>query len=227
MTLPQGISLVCDATHANIGHLPAGVLAAGYVTGSADIAWTAADWNAHLHAVRIDQSPVNTPADETADVLDFENGAATLADIVPWFKAALASYVKAARPGQRHPAIYASQSSLTAVANALVAGGVTDNGPGLWIANWNLTEATAVTDVMKASGPYPIIGVQFTNNGPYDTSVFSAAWLNAVSSPPAPPPPSPPVLLGVVTYIQEGFTASAGDIGTRHVVSADGGNTWK
>lgn len=225
MTLPSGFTLVCDATHQNISHLPAGVLAAGYTTGSAGIAWTAADWTAHPHAVRIDQDPA--ASDKTADVLDVETGAATAADVVPWFRAALANYEKVARPGQRHPVIYASQSSLTPVANALVAGGVTANGPGLWIASWSLAESGAVTDIAKAGGPYPVVGVQFMDNGLYDTSVFSAAWLSTVSAAPAPPPPPKPVMLGIVTYIQENFRANEHDIASKHVTSADGGETWR
>jgi lysozyme family protein len=185
------ITVVYDATHDNIGSLPRGAQVAGYTTGTGThIRWTAADWAAHPGAVRIDQDPAAT--DHTADILDVESGAATLSDVVPWFKAALANYRNAARPGQRWPAIYASQSAITSVANALVAGGVTEAGPGLWVANWNLSQAAAVAEVLAASGPYPIVGVQFRDPGPYDVSVFSADWLNAVSGPPSPPPPPPP-----------------------------------
>src|SRR5260370_13575976 len=97
-----------DATHENIGHLPHGQ-AAGYVTGSPSVNWTPADWAAHPGAVRIAQSPLLT-VDEApdADVLHVEAFAATYADCAPRARNAQSPWAKAAPPGQRHPAIYAS-----------------------------------------------------------------------------------------------------------------------
>jgi hypothetical protein len=174
---------VYDATHANIGQLPKGH-AAGYSTGSGSVPWTVADWNAHPAAVRICQDAGAT--DPTADVLDVEAGAATIADCARWARAATASVTDVRRPGQRHPAIYMSLSSVTPVVNALIAGGVT-SGVGLWVANWNLTEAEATVLVAHAGGPFPIVGVQYGNRGTYDVSVFSAPWLAAVSAHPTSP----------------------------------------
>ncbi len=174
---------VCDATRANIGHLPHGQ-AAGYATGSGDVPWTAADWAAHPGAVRIDQAPVNTPLNELCDVLDVERGAATLADCAPWCEAATANVAAGKRPGQRHPAIYMSLSMVTPVVNALIAGGISE-GPGLWIAHWGITAGEARTVVQIAGGPFPVIGVQYRNAGLYDVSVFSRPWLDAVSGDPA------------------------------------------
>jgi hypothetical protein len=173
---------VHDAIRTNIGHLPPGP-AAGYTTGTGVVPWHAADWTAHPGAVRIDQDPA--ASDPSADVLDVEAGAATPAVTARWAKQALTSYRTATRPGQRSPAIYASSSSLTAVTNALNAGGVT-SGIGLWVANWSMSQAEAEAAVRNASGPFPVIGVQFQNNGLYDTSVFSAAWLKEVSVAGAP-----------------------------------------
>ena len=156
-----------DATGANAAALPAGIgITAGYVTGSGGVPWSAEQFSAHPDAIRIDQSPVNTPADETADILDYENGAATLADVAPWALAAKAAWASAARPGQRHPAVYASQSSLTAVCNALAAARVT--GVGLWVADWTGSRDAAVAMLEASSGPYPVIGVQWANKGEYD-----------------------------------------------------------
>jgi hypothetical protein len=169
---------VYDATHGGIGALPKGQ-AAGYSTGSGSVPWTVADWNAHPGAVRICQDPAAT--DTTADVLDVEAGAATIGKCAGWAKAAIASVTAARRPGQRHPAIYMSLSNVTPVVNALIAGGVT-SGVGLWVANWNLTEAEAQALVAHAGGPFPIIGVQYGNRGSYDVSVFSGPWLAAVSA---------------------------------------------
>jgi hypothetical protein len=172
-----------DATHDNISHLPRGQ-AAGYSTGTGGVPWTAHDWAAHPGAVRIDQDPA--ASDPTADILDVENGAATLADCAPWAQRALAEFRSAARPGQRSPAIYMSQSNVTPVVNSLIAGGVT-SGIGLWMANWGLTRAAAAAEVKAASGPFPIVGIQYNDAGLYDESVFSSAWLQNVSRQPAQP----------------------------------------
>lgn len=174
---------VCDATHDNIGHLPKG-MAAGYTTGHGGVPWTAADWKAHPGAVRICQDPGAT--DETADVLDVEAGAATVAHVARWAEAAAANIAKGARPGQRHPAIYMSLASITPVANALIAGGIHE-GVGLWVANWNLNAAEATALVQHAGGPFPVIGVQYRNAGLYDVSQFSKDWLTAIAGAPAGP----------------------------------------
>jgi hypothetical protein len=173
--------LVHDATHANISHLPSGQ-AAGYTTGSADIRWTPNDWLAHLGAVRIDQDPA--AGDTTADVLDVERGAATNADAPRWYRTAVASFREAVRPGQRWPLLYTSAANVTPLVNTLVAAGV-ESGPGLFVANWNLSDAQATEEVARASGPYPVEAIQFTDgNGLFDSSIVSSAWLSNRSSDP-------------------------------------------
>jgi len=175
---------VCDAIRANISHLPKGP-AAGYSTGTGIVPWGAADWKAHPGAVRICQDP--PASDTTADVLDVEFKAATIARCAPWAEAAAANYAAGKRPGQRHPAIYMSLSAVTPVVNALIAGGIHE-GVSLWVANWSLTVAEATALVVHAGGPFPIIGVQYRNAGTYDVSVFSKPWLDAVSSVPVKQP---------------------------------------
>jgi hypothetical protein len=182
VTIP--VATVCDAIRANISHLPRG-LAAGYTTGHGTVPWGAAEWKAHPGAVRICQDPGAT--DETADVLDVESGAATVGTCARWAEAAAANVAAGKRPGQRHPAIYMSLSSVTPVVNALVAAGIHE-GVGLWIANWNLSEAEATALVAHAGGPFPVIGVQYRNAGTYDVSVFSKPWLGEVSADPATRP---------------------------------------
>jgi hypothetical protein len=179
---------VYDATRDNISHLPGGQQAAGYATGSGGVPWAPADWAAHPGAVRIDQDPA--ASDTTADILDVEAGAATIGSCAAWAARAALSHQAATRPGQRKPAIYASRSNITPICNALAAGGVI-SGVGLWIADWSLTPEQAAAEVAAASGPYPVIGVQYRNAGAYDISVFSRAWLDAVSAPLPPKPPAP------------------------------------
>ena len=166
-----------DAIQANVSHLPPGQ-AAGYTTGSAIIVWTAASWHAHPGAVRICQDV--GASDHTADVLDVERGAATNGEAAGWFKAAQTAFLAGHRPGQRSPAIYTSASNVTPLVDALINDGV-KSGPGLWVANWNLTQAQAVAEVEAATGPFPVIGVQYSNGQFFDFDVFSSAWLARVS----------------------------------------------
>ncbi|HVH71527.1 MAG TPA: hypothetical protein VNB49_10505 [Candidatus Dormibacteraeota bacterium] len=180
----MSISIVYDVTHANIGTVPAGAKLALYTTGSSDIQATAEDLAAHPGCVRIDQSPSITTVDTEADDYDVENGAITVAEIPVVIKAAIAHFRAGTRPGQRFPAIYVNQSNVHAVANSLMAGGVT-SGPGFHLANWSISETTAIGDILAAAGPFPIVGVQFKSGTTFDTNVFSDAWLNNVSRPPA------------------------------------------
>lgn len=166
-----------DAIHDNIGSLPPGQ-GAGYTTGTPDIRWTDPDWAAHPGAVRIDQD--FAASDPSADVLDVENGAATFSDCPVWAKKAIADFNAGVRHGQRRPAIYFSASNVHDVVNALVNGGVT-SGVGLWVASWGIGEAAAMQMVASASGPFPVIGVQYSNGPLFDYDVFDSGWLDDVS----------------------------------------------
>jgi hypothetical protein len=172
---------VYDTIGANVARLPEGARAAGYVTGAGDVPWTAEELKAHPGVVLIDQTPAGGPWDSGADVDDYENGAVQLSELAPRARLRAASFKAGTRPGQRHPAVYASAANLTAVCNALVAGGLT--GIGLWVAHWGLPEATAAAMVANASGPFPVIGVQYDHDAArgVDVSVFSAPWLATVS----------------------------------------------
>jgi hypothetical protein len=172
----MSITLAYDVTAADYPSVPAGQRC-GYTTGSGDIVWTAPMWATNPGAVRIDQDVA--ASDGTADILDVEGGAATFADCPGWVKRARASFAVNTRPGQRQPAIYFSASNAANVANALLAGGVTGD-VGLWIADWNLSEAAAIVAVTLAAGPFPIVGIQFSDlggGGSYDLDVFSQQWL--------------------------------------------------
>jgi hypothetical protein len=179
------ITLAFDATHAFISQLPRGSQACGYDTGSDGVPWTAADWAAHPGAVHIDQDPA--ASDFTADVLDCERGAVPVGSpLIPvWASMAHTRFMLATRPGQRRPAVYCSASSVTANVNALIAGGVR-SGVGLWVASWGIGQAQAVADVLAGAGPFPVIGMQFTDLGTVDADVFSTTWLADVSRVPVP-----------------------------------------
>lgn len=167
-----------DCIHINVGSAPRGAQLGGYTTGTPDIRWTSKDWASRPGAVRIDQD--FAASDPSADVLDVENGAATFGDCPVWAMRALTDFNTAARPGQRSPAIYASQSSLTGVCDALIRGGVR-GGVGLWVANWNLSQSQAIALIQNAAGPFPIVAVQYGDGTWGDFDVFSAAWLTRVS----------------------------------------------
>ena len=169
-----------DAIHANTGHLPRGAQAAGYTTGSPDIRWVPGDWAAHPAAVRICQ---DSGSDHTADVIDVERGAATNVDAAMWVPGARAAFQSSSRPGQRQPAVYTSASNVTPLVNTLTGHGI-KTGVGLWVANWNLSDAQAVADVQAGAGPFPVVAVQYASGAFYDSDVFSAAWLHHTSTAP-------------------------------------------
>lgn len=172
---------VYDCQGANLSKIdiPPGVLMAGYMTGSGSVPWTNAQFNQHPDAIRIDQSPVNTAADETADLLDVERGAATIEDIAPWSRAAWASYRQGRRPGQRTPTVYLERSELTPAADALNAAGIA-SGVNFYLTE-PMPEQAAIEMLTTAGGPFPVVGVQYEFNQLFDVSVVSTGWLNNVS----------------------------------------------
>ena len=89
-------------------------------------------------------------------------------------------------PGQRHPAVYASEDNLTPVCNALAAARVT--GVGLYVADWTGSREDAVAMLQASSGPYPVVAVQYADEGLYDVDVWLASWLDARSAKAAPQP---------------------------------------
>lgn len=181
------IIMVFDATHANINALPDNSLAALYTTGSPDIKATPQDFKNHPNAIHIVQ---DFGSDDTGDFLDCELGAATPQDCAIWLPNARASYHVVKRPGQRWPGIYASMNKLTPVANALVAANIS-NVP-LWVADWGLAQAIAIQDIMNATQPFPIVGMQIQNLGLDDFSLFSSEYLDTTAHAVSAIPPMPP-----------------------------------
>lgn len=187
----MNLTTVYDCMGSNLGKFPVphGVLLAGYVTGNGGVPWTPQQFAAHPDAIRIDQSPQNTPADELADVLDVEQQAATLADIPAWVDAARINYATRRRPGQRMPCIYMNQSTVTPVANTLIRAGLT-SGIYLWLAA-PMTSTMATAELEAAGGSFPIVGIQYQFLGDHDVSLFNTEWLTNVSGKPVPSLPKP------------------------------------
>jgi hypothetical protein len=179
---------IYDTTTDNVSDLPAGQQVAGYTTGRG-IAWTPAQFAAHIKpypAVRIDQDA--GAADPTADILDVENGAATVPEIPGWLILARASFNGAHRPGQRWPGIYCSLGSLNAAIAACNTAGLS-NVP---FAIAELTNrADAVVNVSTATGSFPRIWQQYKFGSAYDSGIASVDWLKEVSGMP-PTPQVPP-----------------------------------
>jgi hypothetical protein len=154
--------LMGDATHVNVPQLasaPGLQVAAGYVTGTPDILWTAADWArfAGISQVTIDQGGVGSPV-ASAVVRDVEAGAWTVANAV-----------NRDRWTASRPTIYCSLSTVPTLASAGWSGDV-------WVANWTSTPPSSP----PATPGMNCVAVQYTNQGgggAYDLSiVFDPAW---------------------------------------------------
>jgi hypothetical protein len=176
----NGITLGYDAIRTNIDKLPKLSQVAGYDTGSGDVPWTPADFAGFRNPLHICQlAGLDNP--DTSDYIDVERFAATNAEAVEWYPRALASYRSAKRPGQRHPAVYTSADNVASLLTAFRSAGI-GSGPGLVVANWNLTETQAELDVIDNAGDnFPIVGVQFASGQFYDVDVFEKSWLEAMS----------------------------------------------
>lgn len=188
MTTPVGFippfTLGADATTENVDKIPKGLLPVGYTTG-AGVAWSVQQFQERPNALRIVQ---DFGSDVTADYIDMETGAATPEDCARWYPKALESYHAGRRPGQKHPGIYASMNNITPLVNHLISVGIT-SGPFLIIAKWGISQASAEMLEAAAGGPFPVVGMQIANDGPYDFDVYDTAWImNASHSKDQPPP---------------------------------------
>jgi hypothetical protein len=194
MTIPTILGF--DVTGDNITEAPApdsGLQAALYVTGDDGVPATSEDLERYPMALRIAQWPTASVDDAAiADYFDAESGAITLAMLPGLIQDAITAFKAGTRPGQRWPAVYCGdQADPTEVANTLNAAGLGSELIGLVIVDWSLTVEEATAMVANASGPYPVVGVQYNDEGPnqepYDEDVFSQKWVNDVSTVPNPP----------------------------------------
>ena len=224
------VVLMADAIHASAHNIPAkGIDVAGYVTGSADILWTPADFarfDKTTGILRIDQSPsLSVYANGHAHIADIEAGAAT---VPAWINA---SKHRLAQNAAWFPRAYFSFSRIAEVARAVVSAGIQLGSCGFWVADWNLNLAGASALV----GDYQIPGTGMTvhiravqwaspSSNPntqlpgtsmtlkaanVDLSVKAAAWFAGTQ-------PMTPVHAALVTS----------DLKSRIVTSVDSGKTW-
>lgn len=185
------LTTVYDCTGSNLDTLPVPprVLMAGYDTGTDGVAWTDQQFAQFPNALHIWQSPQTPPNTATFDAYDLETDAGTIVTLPVAIHNAQMGYRAALRPGQRQPVMYMSRGNVTPAVNALIAHGIT-SGVGIWLAE-PCDAAQAANLVDTASGPFPIIGVQYQFLQDHDVSVFSTAWLTDVSGKPAAPPAKP------------------------------------
>jgi hypothetical protein len=160
MTRLMGDAIADNAS--SLGSIAGLQLVAGYVTGTSDIQWTAADWALYpsLPHVTIDQG-YESPAVTTATVRDVETGA--------W--AADAATVSLSSWTAARPTIYCDQSTLPTI---LQLGWQGD----LWLAiiGW------AVGDTLPATPGCTVVAVQYDDdvNDEYDLSyVLDPTWPEA------------------------------------------------
>lgn len=190
MSVPSVIGY--DTISQNYNTLPANhQVLAGYDTqvggGTGFIAWTAGQYalaaaTSKYPPLHIGQLPMGDP--DTIDYLDIESGAATDGTLAAWARGAIAAWKAGTRPGQRQPAAYVEGSEVTGAVNALLSVGIT-SFPLILTKPMSLGSAQSILDT--TGGPFPFVGVQFGFNGPYDTNLFSLAWLTSGKAVPPPP----------------------------------------
>jgi hypothetical protein len=217
-----------DATGANLHLAPATGQAAGYTTGSGGVPWSTSQKLAHPGFVQIDQSPIVAQIAVEPDFFDLENGAVTDAEIATFVMRGQAAFNAHIRPGQRWPGVYCSASRVTTVVNELIKGGITSCPLG--VADYNFDHAVAQQTVANATGPFPIVWYQYSDQGgggAYDLDVFSVPWLAHVSGKVDPVPPTPTPVPSVQSgwlwchkcqslFFGPGATTSVCPAGTHH-----------
>jgi hypothetical protein len=166
--LPSRILPVCgmvDTIHLNVSSIPLRCpKVAGYVTGTPEIIWTQGDWN-RFRGAKITVNQQNNSDPLLGNVLDIEPGA--------WTIPAAAEACITRKAHGRECNLYLSQGeitasdpsgeNITALVNALLSKGI--KGANLCVANYNLSESQAAAMVSAASGPFPIVWVQWASPG--------------------------------------------------------------
>lgn len=209
-TAAPAVATLIDATHEHAGNIPSGTLKVGaYVTGTADIVWTAADYARFAHAgiLRYDQSPaLEQYGTGAANIADVEPGAGTISNFVTQTVRRIAKGMEGNEYGDR--------ATITDTAAVLKAHGVDLGKVRCVLADWNLSETEAaallgtdiggieVTGVQWASptsNPATVVpgGTQTLAEAQVDLNVTMASWFAPHETAPPPPPP-PSAVKGVV-----------------------------
>jgi len=190
-----------DTTH---DHLPitTDTQMAGYTTGGKGIRWTAADWKAHAGAVRICQDA--GASDATADVLDVESGAASIADVPGWVARAREAFDSAARPGQRTPCVYLSAAEVPELVTYMRQH-APDTDVSLWVAHWGVGRIHAEAQLLVSRAPFRTVAFQYARGDVYDLSVAASDWLEDVSAPDRvkPAPAAAPTMEAIVAQLPQ------------------------
>jgi len=235
MTVPT--TTMIDTTHANVDKIPTSVAyIGGYVSGTPDIQWNAADWVRFSgRKVRNYQGLGPVPPLNMFDELDVENRALT--------PVSAAAIVKArVEAGFQWTTIYGGDAAIAATASE-----IQKLGHSIWnghvncrLANWNLNEAEATKLVGTYVHGMSCIGVQWASpsSNPHtilpgstltlsqanaDLSVVDAGWIPSGGfTNPNPPPPIVVSTQGIVVYGRPD-----GTLLNKNVSSTDGGVTWR
>lgn len=175
--------------------------------GNGHYAWDAAGWDRFKHIPRASIDINGTRW--YSDVLDVENGDASVADAVAWVRR------KHASPLTYAPIIYCNRSTLTPLFNAMNAAGFhIVSGFKLIVATLDgtkeLADMTGVTGIQYA-------GEAHTGGHWDETIVYDDSWMPG-EAPPIVKPPVQQVRHGVLVEVPDGATVQLG--------STDGGKTW-
>lgn len=234
--MADGTTMMVDTIHADVSKVPANIPEiAGYISGTSDIDWTSADWArfARARKVRVYQGYGPRPAPHAYDAVDIETGALSPEEAAQCVK----ERVDAGIPWTT---FYATDTS-AALANAAVQrlGEHYWNGHvNIWLADWNLSQETAIPYIGRAVHGATCIGVQWASpsSNPHtilpgtnltlaqanvDLSIVDSTWIpsGGWGAPPPPPrPPAPSVMRGIVVQLPSGATSA--------VQSTDRGRTW-
>jgi hypothetical protein len=166
-------TLMIDATHDNIGNIPVSTpKVAGYITGTPSVKWTEQDWDCFPAAgkLRIDQSPsLASYAGNAASVADIEPGAGTIS-----------AYVEACHYRLRIGRLlwfYCDQATVGQVSAALQQASLPLGKCGVWLANWNLSQAEADAVLGTAIAGVRVVGVQWASPTSNPTTLVPGSGL--------------------------------------------------
>jgi len=235
--MSEAVVDMADTIGANSSDIPRTFkVIGGYVTGTSEIRWDAAEWAEFPDAVhvRIEQGfgALLNPGDY--DEIDVEAGA-----ISPQIAAGMIAARVAA--GYEWTTVYATRSNL-----ALVASAVQAHGEAVWVghvncmlADWNLDRAEAAALVGTSVEGMTCVGVQWASPSsnpdslvPGDTktlresnidlSVVAEGWTPSTLAPPTPPAPpvEPAETDGIVVYF-------VGNAPVSHAVTSTDLHTWQ